>query len=106
MSTMIRGYGLPSDAAGSYNGYGSYGRARGYGYGRSTNPLFRTLPDPELGHFGAGEVFDDRTGMRIPHITVPGGGVLAMNPVGGGSGLGLGVLALGAAAVLLFLKMR
>jgi hypothetical protein len=72
--TMIRGYGLPSDAASSYNGYGavpSGGPVRGavvnvpsvaLPTGRWQNPyppvssyaaqLFRTTPDPQLGGFG------------------------------------------------------
>lgn len=68
--TMIRGYGLPSDAASSYNGYAG-GPVRGavvnvpsvaLPTGRWQQPyppvasyqasLFRTTPDPQLGGFG------------------------------------------------------
>lgn len=108
--TMIRGYGLPTDAASSYNGYGAVparagGPVRGAvvnvpsvalptGNWQSPYPpvssyaasLFRTTPDPQLGGFGD-------FGFTMPHVALTStaaGATGAASGDTGGTGGGVG----------------
>jgi len=117
--TMIRGYGLPTDAASSYNGYAG-GPVRGavvnvpavaLPTGRWQQPyppassyaaqLFRTTPDPQLGGFG------DYGRMSTGPAVLAAAGSTGSMPVGdaiGGAGLDMTTiaLALGAAGLALY----
>lgn len=66
--SMIRGYGLPNDAASSYNGYGAVRTIPQVQRPRIVPnypaSLFRTLPDPELGGYG------EYDGFGAPMVSV------------------------------------
>lgn len=116
---MIRGYGLPSDAAAMYNGYGAVVPPKvltpvpAPGYSRS---LFHTLPDSQLGgydDFGVNilgtsrTTFSPATGPVDP--VAAAGGDQTMVPLtaggdGGGFNMGLAVLALGAVGLFFLMK--
>lgn len=114
--TMIRGYGLPSDAAGMYNGYGSYGangpvRAMPINVPSVALPhspsltrpaagayqaaLFHPLPDPEGSSYGGYGDFGfsltgslQNLGTRVLGGGLPGTDPGAGAPPAGGAGGG------------------
>lgn len=79
--SMTRGYGLPSEGASSYNGYGNY-RFRGFGLvnpllqhearqRRAQALLMRPLPDPELGDYrGFGDFGYDPNAPKLTEQTM------------------------------------
>jgi hypothetical protein len=99
MTTTIRGYGLPNEAASSYNGYAGYGNGANCCVQRSRprGPLYDTLPDPELGDAGFGSYGSGRVESPYAYRFSP----TPTRPAAGGGTVALG---LGALALFFFLR--